>query len=591
MAEAKLTLSTDENPLQSLFAGERTYRIPLFQRPYRWKASKILRLQEDLSRLADSDGELHFMGAVIVHEVKENFAHGKTFELIDGQQRLTSVYLHIAAAASVLADDPESVELAWLLIATYLINTEFVLGKRSTLKLQPSREDREPLNQVISGLVSKKHLAGIIEDSKLKLQLLDQLGPVPSKLILKNFKLAEKYFRREFAEGGEERVQRLIATLLENLSVVWINVKDPLSGPKIFDSLNSQQEKMTVGDLVRNDIFARVNPSSETLDDVEQHGWKPFFEAFGDPQNDAFENYFFPYGLMQDPSAKKSEIYQRLRDSWAAEELSATEVIKRLTEFQADYMQFQDGSTPPQMGKDVAEVFKRFYNMGVLGVSLPFLMKLSYRTRKGSFDPKECKQILAVVESFLVRRQACGDLASGMHVIFKDLWIDAEKLGGVTAANVHKVLHGHRAYKWPNDEEFAAAVRERKLYGLRVTDFILLELNRSLGGDFTDTKDFWTEHVLPQTPSDGWEAFTMEQRSHMTHRLANLIPLSPEGNNGVSNGPYSQKSEVYKVDSKYKMARQFAETYSQWTPIELEARSIELAQQCVGRWPFGPLTQ
>jgi hypothetical protein len=410
-------------------------------------------------------------------------------------------------------------------------------------------------------------------------------------LILKNFKLAEKYFRREFAEGGEERVQRLIATLLENLSVVWINVKDPLSGPKIFDSLNSQQEKMTVGDLVRNDIFARVNPDSETLDDVEQHGWKPFFEAFGDPQNDAFENYFFPYGLMQDPSAKKSEIYQRLRDSWAAEELSATEVIKRLTEFQADYMQFQDGSTPPEMAKDVAEVFKRFYNMGVLGVSLPFLMKLSYRTRKGTFDPKECKQILAVVESFLVRRQACGDLASGMHVIFKDLWIDAEKLGGVTAANVHKVLHGHRAYKWPNDEEFALAVRERKLYGLRVTDFILLELNRALGGDFTDTKDFWTEHVLPQTPSDGWEAFTTEQRSHMTHRLANLIPLSPEGNNGVSNGPYSQKSEVYKVDSKYKMARQFAETYNDWTPKELEARGIELAQQCVARWPYGPLSQ
>jgi hypothetical protein len=77
----------------------------------------------------------------------------------------------------------------------------------------------------------------------------------------------------------------------------------------------------------------------------------------------------------------------------------------------------------------------------------------------------------------------------------------------------------------------------------------------------------------------------------MTHRLANLIPLSPEGNNGVSNGPYSQKSEVYKVDSKYKMARQFAETYNDWTPKELEARGIELAQQCVARWPYGPLSQ
>jgi hypothetical protein len=591
MADAKLTLSTDENPLKSLFAGDRTYRIPLFQRPYRWKAAKIKRLQEDLSRLADSDGELHFMGAVIVHEVIASFAHGKTFELIDGQQRMTSVYLHIAGAASILADDEESCDLAWALISKYLINSEFVLRERATFKLQPSREDREPLNQVMTHLMSKRNLAGIVEDNRLQLKLLDQLGPVPSKLIGKNFKLAEKFFRKEFAEGGQERVQLLIETLLDNLSVVWINVKDPLSGPKIFDSLNSQQEKMTVGDLVRNDIFARVQPSNETLEDVEEHGWKPFFEAFGDPQNDAFENYFFPYGLMQDPSAKKSEIYQRLRDSWVAEDLSANQVIDRLSEFQPDYMQFQDGSTPPEMTKDVSEVFKRFYNMGVLGVSLPFLMKLSYKTRKGDFDPKQCKEILCVVESFLVRRQACGDLASGMHVIFKDLWADAAKLdGGVIGANVHKVLHGHRAYKWPNDEEFSNAIKERKLYGLRVTDFILLELNRSLGGDFPNTKDFWTEHVLPQSPADGWGAFSGEQRVQMTNRLANLIPLSPEGNNGVSNDPYSEKRPIYLHDSKYKMARQFAETYSEWTPREVEERGRILADQCVARWPFGPLS-
>lgn len=590
MAEVKLTLSTDENPLKNLFAGDRTYRIPLFQRPYRWKPAKIERLQEDLSRLADSDGELHFMGAVIVHEVIASFAHGKTFELIDGQQRMTSVYLHIAAAASVLADEEESADLAWKLISKYLINTEFVQRERASFKLQPSREDREPLNRVMTGLLSKRNLAGIVEDNRLQLKLLDQLGPVPSPRIGKNFKLAQKYFRKEFAEGGEQRIQLLIETLLDNLSVVWINVRDPLSGPKIFDSLNSQQEKMTVGDLVRNDIFARVHPNNESLEDVEQHGWKPFFEAFGDPQNDAFENYFFPYGLMQDPTAKKSEIYQRLRESWVAEDLSATAVIQRLTEYQTDYMQFQDGSTPPDMNKDVAEIFRRFYNMGVLGVSLPFLMKLSYRTRKGEFDPKECKEVLAVIESFLVRRQACGDLASGMHVIFKDLWNDAEKIGGVTGVNIHKVLHGHRAYKWPNDEEFASAIRERKLYGLRVTDFIILELNRALGGDFSDSKDFWTEHVLPQTPAEGWDAFTAEQRVHMTNRLANLIPLSPEGNNGVSNDPYVKKRPVYLHDSKYKMARQFAETYSEWTPKQLEERGEVLAVQCLKRWPYGPLS-
>jgi hypothetical protein len=52
------------------------------------------------------------------------------------------------------------------------------------------------------------------------------------------------------------------------MSVVQIDIKDPTSGPKIFDSLNSRQEPMTVGDLIRNEIFSRV--ADEDPDEIER---------------------------------------------------------------------------------------------------------------------------------------------------------------------------------------------------------------------------------------------------------------------------------------------------------------------------------
>jgi len=72
----------------------------------------------------------------------------------------------------------------------------------------------------------------------------------------------------------------------------------------------------------------------------------------------------------------------------------------------------------------------------------------------------------------------------------------------------------------------------------------------------------------------------------MKDLLSNLIPLSKQMNQEVSNKQYTDKQKTYEEDSMFKSARQFARTYQQWNPSSLEARASNLAEWAVKRWPF-----
>ena len=589
MSELKLTESADERKFRNFFLKNCVYHIPLFQRPYRWMPAKIDQFQRDLLTTLESEDDLHFMGAIIFHRISGNFPDVDEYEIIDGQQRITTILLHLAAAAMVLSSSEEGATDAWKIVVNYLINNEFNIGQPATIKLQPSREDREPLNDVMKKLISSPGIASASQSQRFQIAYLQETAPTPSTRIAKNFALAQKFFRDQHREGGNQLVWDLVETMMSRLAVVVIEVVDPLSGPKIFDSLNSQQEPMTVGDLVRNDVFAKVGKDSiYTLDDIEHQHWKPFFESFGDPRDGHFENYFFPYGLINNPNTKKAEVYQLLRKRWAEDGLDAIEVIAELKEFQPDYMVLRNNVSIPEHPNEVQSAFRRLYELGSPTACYPFAMRLSNEVRQGGIDPAECVRILKMLDSFFTRRAVLGQEPTGLHAVFKRLWLDAEALGGVTANNVEVAILNAKTVQWPSQAEFMTAIRERNLYKVRITDYVLSEMNRMLGGDAPSGFAFWTEHVLPQNPAQGWETFSAEQRKSLTDRLANLLPLTSEMNQALSNSPYEAKRPVFKDDSMYKMTRQFAEAYSEWTAETLQARSEELAELAVERWPYGP---
>ena len=205
MPENKLTYNTDERQIRKLFDKNTIYQVPLFQRAYRWKPAKVEKFQKDLVATRDSDGEQHFLGAVIIHRIESNFPDVDVYEIIDGQQRMTTIYLHLVAAALVLASTEEGVTDAKRFLVTYLINNEFAYSKPATIKLQPSREDRQPINDVLKRLVSG--LKNQMEN--IDLAYLTELAPKPSPRIAKNFNDAVRFFRDQQREGENLGIPRI----------------------------------------------------------------------------------------------------------------------------------------------------------------------------------------------------------------------------------------------------------------------------------------------------------------------------------------------------------------------------------------------
>ena len=89
----KLTTSSDETPIYDLFSGDLVFGIPYFQRPYKWKKDNIERFEEDLLSLVDIDDTSHFLGAIIIYGKQTAPSDPKYYEVIDGQQRLTTLFL------------------------------------------------------------------------------------------------------------------------------------------------------------------------------------------------------------------------------------------------------------------------------------------------------------------------------------------------------------------------------------------------------------------------------------------------------------------------------------------------------------------
>src|ERR1700730_7792621 len=105
LKRSKLTNNSDEANVADVLSGDSIFSIPYFQRPYKWKVERLKQLQTDILTVVDSliDGtpDSHFLGAIIIHGRRRNPSEPTIFEIIDGQQRITTIFIFIAAIVRV----------------------------------------------------------------------------------------------------------------------------------------------------------------------------------------------------------------------------------------------------------------------------------------------------------------------------------------------------------------------------------------------------------------------------------------------------------------------------------------------------------
>ncbi|MBS2964096.1 DUF262 domain-containing protein [Actinocrinis puniceicyclus] len=559
-----------ETTLAGLLEGKKQFQVPLFQRPYSWKEQQLTQLWSDILEQADliaegSAGSAHFLGSV-VHAPSPQHSMGFPHALVvDGQQRLTTLSLALAA----IRDHVAKADAAW----AHDISNRFLVNSRTQgsnlLRLVPTQVDRAVYSAHINGI------AALDDDSRVG--------------------AAYRFFRAALAATEDpadtHSIQHIEEAITSRLTLVEIAAGTGDNVYRIFQSLNNTGLELSQTDLVRNYVFMHLPTRGEH---VYETLWTPLQKSVNDPK--LLEDLIWLELILSGANrVRRQDVYRERQVRFEQQpdtEDTYEDWVRELRRRSVHYLTLID----PNRESDAA-VRGALWRLRAWDADTPApaIMLLLDRRERGEATSEQVAKALTYIESFLVRRMICRVPPNGLNRIFQDLpgQLPADML---VDEGVRKVLSGERR-SWPDDAELLDAIRTKPfyLYGRgHQRQFVLRRLEESY--DHPEPVDFVTakltvEHVLPQGASKEWLAVLAEDaidgetpaetHRRLVHTLGNLTLTAQ--NSELSNHPFQRKQDLFKA-SHLEMNRRIAEA-PRWGATEIEQRAKVLAQTASILWP------
>jgi uncharacterized protein with ParB-like and HNH nuclease domain len=556
--------------LLQLFKGEREYISPLFQRQYVWGAAEINSLWEGLDQILEGEDSERFLGALVL-EVK---SAGMAFQpdsawIVDGQQRLTTLYLTLVIIAK-LAIENGAQNFASDLLEQYIFNQG---GKfKNAPKIRPTLVDFKQFNDIflsIDGITPKLSASFGSETGNLSVAVKRIEAQVRARCI------KDKVF-------SEEATMNVVAAILEKLAFVQIVLGDEHNAHQVFDSLNSKGIRLENKDLIRNLVFQKLASNPEQAQTLYTNKWVPLEEQLGE----RFDGYFFPFVLVERPTATKSNLLAALREKWKNK--AAFEIIEDLKTYVDSYnaLSAKDVGFAQKL-TDSSEINSCLVNLNRMRMPssvYPFIFRLLSAYDTGSFPEKSVVDNLKLIESFLVRRAFAGFEPTGLHAVFKDLWAATQGDPSALIANIDAKV----TVQFPSDATFRADIQSRPLYGRKLAPYIVLEYERSLrGGDpLPEVTNLSLDHIIPKDITPDWSgSISKSDFDELVHVWGNLVPLSINANSEKGRKNWTECRNFFRTETIYKTTKRLAEENETWDAESIRKRGDALAVWALERWP------
>ena len=559
-------MKAEDIRLTQLLEGPKQFIVPIFQRDYSWGTRHCLQLWKDIVRAGQQENvKAHFIGSIVYVAAEETSAKITRWLVIDGQQRLTTVALLLAALRGRIpahdADgqgdaDEDALPTRAELDDYYLCNPHGRGDRRYKLCLR--RADQETL-----------------------MALLDE-REVPnnaSERIVENF----RFFGEQLADADVNLVYRGVRKLVAVDVCLTRGQDDP---QMIFESLNSTGLDLTQADLIRNFVLMRQDEELQTQ--LYQDYWQPIEAAFGARYRTDFDRFVRDHLMLQLEPSKQfrgDEIYQRFRGYFydITSHDSVHDVLGALKRFGNYYIAFGLGQ---ESERKLVEPFRRLRLL--VEVASPLVMKLyDCYSRTETLTLDEFVEAVELLESYVFRRSVCGMQTRSLGQIFASLAYrikdDAPLLSLKTA-----LRRQGKKRRFPSDAEFREALETRDLYDMRHCHYLLDRLENH-SKEVIDTSNLTIEHVMPQNDAlrPEWQEMLGQDWQAVwetwLHRLGNLTLTGY--NAEYSDRPFAEKKTTEGgFDESPIRLNKFIREQSVWTATEMHERGKQLAAEALGIW-------
>ena len=551
-----------EYPLAKIFSSDFDYDIPSFQRPYAWTEEETGELFDDLFDFYENEGtdEQYFLGSVVL--VKED--DKPHAEVIDGQQRLTTLTILLAAITSKLSGDDRND------FKNYIIEPgRASQGIASKPRLQIRKRDRDFFKKYIQDMKFDElfALAPEAQDTEAKAN------------IIRNAKLLMDRIHDNLP--SESAIIQFGAFLVQRCLLVAVSTPTEQAAFRIFSVMNSRGMSLLATDIIKADVIGAIpdQKQQEYNDNWEELEVELSRSGF----NDLFGHIRMIKTKIKAKKSLQEEFYKYVLPDINAS--TAIDFIENTLEPYADaYSAIKNSQYIGTSGVDEVNDILRWLNRIDNSDWVPVAM-LYYVKHKNNANAMN--QFLRRLERLAAYMRATSWDVSHRIERYAKVLDDIENADDtgygssieLTATEIAEFLDRL------NSDIYKMVSNKRNYLILRLDSFV------SDGAAKYDSKVLTIEHVLPQTitPGSKWEANWPDaaERDQWLHKIGNILPLSKRKNSQAQNYEFDVKKEKYfkgkSGTASYALTSQVL-SYSEWTPAVVKKRQENLIEVYKRNW-------
>lgn len=546
--------------------GQLTFVIPVYQRNYEWTKENCDQLFEDVKNSIPKEGEaekFHYFGNIVYDEANHDpFTNYIQYILIDGQQRITSTMLLLAAIRDEESDEKSRNYIDF----TYLKNQE--APEEYKIKLKQIEMDRETFSQIIN-------------------HDLDSVNK--SSAIYKNY----DRFRTLIKKAKEEGITSKDLLLgLRAMNVIVIDLESKLPGAEspqvIFESINATGKPLSAADLLRNYLLFEIG--IEKQEKYYTDYWLKIEQNIGNANiSDFLLRYLTMRTRAKITSGTEYRLFkQKYREFFTDAESAMAELVK----YSVYYQWIKQPETllaSPSTAKLLREA-----DLLRIDTAIPTFMWLFDQVQNNHIEFSDFDEVIKVIMDWSYRVRVTGILNTGdvsSILLTKILELLESKPSDDQSYGdyLRFELSNYRSRDiYPTDKQFKEAFIKYnfyKSYGRYTQE----KLSEAYSNDQHISFES-IEHILPQTLDQyKWPNITVSEHVEWVNTIGNLVPMNQKDNTSNSNDDITEKSKRLAI-SDWLLARD-ALNYlidGEWTIESIKNRANDLASKAVHIWQ-GPV--
>ncbi len=587
--------SASQYPVHELlsFEGNLTYRVPPYQREYSWQKAQWEDLFQDLVEADDA----HFLGTIITLNQTTDAVASGVLELIDGQQRATTLTLLLAAIYSVLnqhrsdLDDEARNELFNL--------GRRLVGKSGQLRVTPQTQGHNRDDYLV-----------VLAEAGLKVEQVAKRPYFAQRRVARCFHYFQAAITRLAETDGRDEVTaaRTVLEAVQNAILVKIEVANHADAFVLFESLNNRGMPLSPVDLIKNHLLA----VSERYGDMHVADafklWNEMLTNLGDnyANQERFLRHYYNAFRAELPEVLNAPVATRTKLIRIYETLLGKDIkagVDNLVEASRIY-----GRVTCVLETDEATALDESLRQLMRAQGSPsYVLVMWLLSKQVGLELTEAHLVTLTrrLTSFFVRRNLTGYPQT--YALPKLFMTVIERLDGLAGAAVVAAVVADLAAVSSSDDEFRRRL-EGPIYeeSTDVARFLLTTLSEDAMTKETRT-DLWAqekghfvwtiEHILPQGANlpDAWKQMlggasaAKSAQETDVHRLGNLTITAY--NSTLGNKSFLEKRDRTDVRGNFigyrnglALNTDLADRQS-WTALDIDERTTTLADRVVARFP------